>query len=138
MKGRTYRYFTDALFPFGFGLSYTTFDMGNPQVKVNSDGSGTVTVDVANTGSRDGDEIVQVYIRDLQDVDGPLKSLRAFKRVAVKAGQTATATLPLTRESFEFWDAQTNTMRVKPGQYEVLVGNSSLDKDLKRQTITIK
>jgi beta-glucosidase len=138
MKGRTYRYFTDALFPFGFGLSYTTFDMGNPQVKVNGDGSGTVTVDVANTGSRDGDEIVQVYIRDLQDVDGPLKSLRAFKRVAVKAGQTATATLPLTRESFEFWDAQTNTMRVKPGQYEVLVGNSSLDKDLKRQTITIK
>ena len=138
MKGRTYRYFTDALFPFGYGLSYTTFDMGNPQVKVNGDGSGTVTVDVANTGSRDGDEIVQVYIRDLQDVDGPLKSLRAFKRVAVKAGQTATATLPLTRESFEFWDAQTNTMRVKPGQYEVLVGNSSLDKDLKRQTITIK
>ena len=138
MKGRTYRYFTDALFPFGFGLSYTTFDMGNPQVKVNGDGSGTVTVDVANTGSRDGDEIVQVYIRDLQDVDGPLKSLRAFKRVAVKAGQTVSATLPLTRESFEFWDAQTNTMRVKPGQYEVLVGNSSLDKDLKRQTITIK
>ena len=138
MKGRTYRYFTDALFPFGFGLSYTTFDMGNPQVKVNSDGSGTVTVDVANTGSRDGDEIVQVYIRDLQDVDGPLKSLRAFKRVTVKAGQTATATLPLTRESFEFWDAQANTMRVKPGQYEVLVGNSSLDKDLKRQTVTIK
>ena len=138
MKGRTYRYFTDALVPFGFGLSYTTFDMGNPQVKVNSDGSGTVTVDVANTGSRDGDEIVQVYIRDLQDVDGPLKSLRAFKRVTVKAGQTATATLPLTRESFEFWDAQANTMRVKPGQYEVLVGNSSLDKDLKRQTVTIK
>ena len=138
MKGRTYRYFTDALFPFGFGLSYTTFDMGNPQVKVNGDGSGTVTVDVANTGSRDGDEIVQVYIRDLQDVDGPLKSLRAFKRVTVKAGQTVSATLPLTRESFEFWDAQTNTMRVKPGQYEVLVGNSSLDKDLKRQTITIK
>ena len=138
MKGRTYRYFTDALFPFGFGLSYTTFDMGNPQVKVNGDGSGTVTVDVANTGSRDGEEIVQVYIRDLQDVDGPLKSLRAFKRVAVKAGQTVSATLPLTRESFEFWDAQTNTMRVKPGQYEVLVGNSSLDKDLKRQTITIK
>ena len=138
MKGRTYRYFTDAMFPFGFGLSYTTFDMGNPQVKVNGDGSGTVTVDVANTGSRDGDEIVQVYIRDLQDVDGPLKSLRAFKRVTVKAGQTVSATLPLTRESFEFWDAQTNTMRVKPGQYEVLVGNSSLDKDLKRQTITIK
>jgi len=138
MKGRTYRYFTDALFPFGFGLSYTTFDMGTPQVEMNSDGSGTVTVDVANTGSRDGDEIVQVYIRDLQDVDGPLKSLRAFKRVTVKAGQTVSATLPLTRESFEFWDAQTNTMRVKPGQYEVLVGNSSLDKDLKRQTITIK
>ncbi|MCR5678798.1 MAG: glycoside hydrolase family 3 C-terminal domain-containing protein [Prevotella sp.] len=138
MKGRTYRYFNDALFPFGYGLSYTTFETRNERVEMKNDGSGTVTVDVANTGRRDGSEVVQVYIRDLQDADGPLKSLRAFQRISVKAGQTATATLQLTRKSFEFWDSATNTMRVKPGQYEILVGTSSDNKDLKKQTITIQ
>jgi beta-glucosidase len=93
---------------------------------------------VANTGEKDGTEIVQLYIRNLQDSEGPLKSLRAFQRVDVKAGQTATATLKLERKSFEFWDAETNTMRVKPGKYEILIGNSSLDKNLKKQIIDIQ
>ena len=101
------------------------------------DGSGTVSVEVTNTGQRDGTEIVQVYIRNLQDPDGPLKSLRAFERVAVKAGQTVPVTLSLARKSFEFWDAETNTMRVKPGKYEILVGTSSKDKDLKKITVTL-
>jgi beta-glucosidase len=82
--------------------------------------------------------VVQAYIRNLQDAEGPLKSLRAFQRVDLKVGQTQTVTLPLTRNSFEFWDPETNTMRVKPGQYEVLVGTSSSDKDLKKQIITIQ
>ena len=77
-------------------------------------------------------------IRNLQDPDGPLKSLRAFQRVEVKAGQTVTANLKLERKSFEFWDAETNTMRVKPGKYEILVGTSSDDKNLKKQNITIQ
>ena len=102
-----------------------------------NDGSGTVSVEVTNTGQRDGTEIVQVYIRNLQDPDGPLKSLRAFDRVTVKAGQTVTAKLALERKSFEFWDAETNTMRVKPGKYEILVGTSSKDKDLKKITVTL-
>ena len=136
MKGRTYRYFDDPLFAFGYGQSYTTFEIGEAKI----DGKGTdyqVTIPVANTGKRNGTEIVQLYIRDLSDKEGPLKSLRGFQRVDVKAGQSATATISLDAKSFEFWDATTNTMRTKPGQYEILYGSSSLDKDLKRITITI-
>ena len=138
MKGRTYRYFSDPLFAFGYGLSYTTFAIDNPKLSIDNAGNGKLSVDVANTGKRDGTEIVQVYIRDLSDADGPIKSLRGFQRVNVKAGQTATATIELTPKSFEFWDAESNTMRTKPGRYEILYGNSSQDKDLKRQTITIQ
>ena len=138
MKGRTYRYFSDPLFAFGFGLSYTTFEMRNEKLEIRNDGSGTLTVDVANTGMNDGTETIQVYIRNLQDADGPLKSLRGFQRVDVKAGQTATATIALNQKSFEFWDAETNTMRTKAGKYEILYGNSSQDKDLKKLTVEIK
>ena len=135
MKGRTYRYFNDPLFAFGYGQSYTTFEIGEAKI----DGKGTdyqVTIPVTNTGKRNGTEIVQLYIRDLSDKEGPLKSLRGFQRLDVKAGQTATATITLDAKSFEFWDATTNTMRTKPGQYEILYGNSSRDNDLKRITIT--
>ena len=135
MKGRTYRYFNDPLFAFGYGQSYTTFEIGEAKI----DGYGTdyqVTIPVTNTGKCNGTEIVQLYIRDLSDKEGPLKSLRGFQRVYVKAGETATATISLDAKSFEFWDAATNTMRTKPGQYEILYGTSSRDNDLKRMTIT--
>ena len=137
MKGRTYRYFNDALFPFGYGLSYTTFELRNEKLDMGVGGNGTFTVDVANTGKVNGAETVQLYIRNLADSEGPLKSLRAFERVEVKAGQTATVVLKLTPQSFEFWDAETNTMRTKPGKYEILYGTSSKDKDLKKITITL-
>ena len=137
MKGRTYRYFTDALYPFGYGLSYTTFELGEPTSSADGDDIAIRTT-VTNTGKKDGTEIVQLYIRNLQDPDGPLKSLRAFDRVAVKAGQTATATLKLARKSFEFWDPETNTMRVKPGRYEILIGTSSADKNFKKIETVIK
>ena len=135
MKGRTYRYFSDPLFAFGYGQSYTTFAIGDATIE-GQGGSYKVSVPVTNSGLRNGTEIVQLYIRNTADQDGPLKSLRGFQRVDVKAGQSATATIALTPESFEFWDAETNTMRTKPGTYEILYGNSSLDKDLKRLTIT--
>jgi beta-glucosidase len=138
MKGRTYRYFNDPLFAFGYGLSYTTFAIDNPQLTIDNAGNGKLSVDVANTGKRDGTEVVQLYIRDLSDAEGPSKSLRGFQRVNVKAGQKTTATIELTPKSFEFWDAESNTMRTKPGRYEILYGSSSQDKDLKRQTITIQ
>lgn len=135
MKGRTYRYFNDPLFAFGYGLSYTTFQVGDAKVE-GTEGSYQVTIPVTNTGRRNGTEVLQLYIRDVADKEGPLKSLRAFQRVNVKAGQTATATLNLTPKSFEFWDAATNTMRTKPGTYELFYGTSSQDQDLKKMTIT--
>ena len=135
MKGRTYRYFSDPLFAFGYGQSYTTFAIGDATIE-GQGGSYKVSVPVTNSGQRNGTEIVQLYIRNTADQEGPLKSLRGFQRIDVKAGQSATATIALTPESFEFWDAETNTMRTKPGTYEILYGNSSLDKDLKRLTIT--
>ncbi|MBP3757285.1 MAG: glycoside hydrolase family 3 C-terminal domain-containing protein [Prevotella sp.] len=137
MRGRTYRYFDDPLFAFGYGKSYTQFQIGQASIS-GQDGNYTLTVPVSNTGQRDGVEVVQVYIRNMADIDGPLKSLRAFSRVAVKAGQTVSTQLQLTPQSFEFFDTETNTMRTKAGNYEVLYGNSSQPSDLKRLTVTLK
>lgn len=131
MKGRTYRYFDDPLFAFGYGLSYTQLTTGEGKLEQKADGTYTLTVPVTNAGKRDGTEVVQVYIRDTQDTEGPSKSLRAFQRMEVKAGQTANAVLELTDRSFEFFDTGTNTMRIKPGKYEILYGNSSRKEDLK-------
>ena len=132
MKGRTYRYFNDALFPFGYGLSYTQFEIEDVKATATS-----VQCCLKNIGKHDGTETVQLYIRDLQDIEGPIKSLRAFQRVFVKAGQTVNVDLKLTDKSFEFWDSKSNSMRVKPGKYEILVGTSSRDTDLKTLTVTI-
>ena len=127
MKGRTYRYFDDPLFAFGYGQSYTTFEIGdativaaNKQAKDDTAYDLQVSIPVTNTGHCDGTEIVQLYIRNTADTEGPLKTLRGFQRVEVKAGQTGTATIP-----------ETNTMRTKPGTYQILYGNSSQTKDLK-------
>jgi beta-glucosidase len=107
------------------------------QLNIDKSGKGTLTVDVTNTGQRDGEEVVQLYIRNLQDADGPIKSLRGFQRVSVKAGQTKKVTLELSSKSFEFFDTTTNTMRVKPGRYELYYGNSSEESDLKRLETTL-
>ena len=134
MKNRTYRYYTgEALFPFGYGLSYTTFEIGQPAYINNK-----VRVSVKNTGDRKGLETVQVYIRNLADKEGPLKTLRAYRQVALEPGQSETITIDLPRERFEGWDVQTNTMRVIPGKYELMVGASSADKDLKKILVNIK
>jgi beta-glucosidase len=139
MKGRTYRYFNDPLFAFGYGLSYTTFEVGEAATSGTPGNEGfAVSVPVKNTGARQGAEVVQLYIRDLADKEGPLKSLRGFKKVQLNPGQATTATIALDKKSFEFWDAETNTMRTKPGSYEILYGNSSQDKDLKKLTVTIQ
>ena len=138
MKGRTYRYFSDALFPFGYGLSYTQFEMGEAKVSGFPGNSGTLTIPVTNKGQRDGTEVVQVYIRDMQDEDGPLRSLRAFQRVDVKAGQTVDAVVQLTPASFELFDVKTNTMHAHPGRYQLFYGNSSRLEDLKTVEVELK
>jgi len=134
MKGRTYRYFTgEALYPFGHGLSYTTFEIGKPRFA-----NDKIYVDVKNTGDRDGDEVVQVYIKRTADTDGPLKTLKAYKRVSLKAGEKQTVDIDFQRDSFECWDEQNNTMRVVPGKYQLMVGNSSDAKALKSITVKVK
>ena len=130
MAGRTYRYFNgEPLFKFGHGLSYTTFEFGKPKY---NNKTGKLTVTIANTGKMDGDEVVQVYLKKVGDIDGPNKTLRAYKRVTLKAGEKQTVEIDLPRESFEWWDAATNTMRVMNGEFEVMVGNSSDDACLKK------
>ena len=134
MKNRTYRYYTgEALFPFGYGLSYTRFEIGKPVYSNNK-----VRVNVKNIGTREGLETVQVYLRNIADTEGPLKTLRAYQQVSLKPGENRTVTIDLPRSSFEGWDSKTNTMRVVPGRYELMVGNSSADPDLKKMRIEIK
>lgn len=135
MTNRTYRYFRGTpLFHFGYGLSYTTFTTGTPSY---DKATGKITISVTNTGKRDGTETIQAYLQNPADAEGPIKTLRGYTRVELKAGETKTVTIDLPRHAFEWWDAETNTMRVKPGKYEVLVGTSSMDKDLKKLAINM-
>ena len=134
MKNRTYRYYTgEALFPFGYGLSYTQFEISKPTYSNNK-----VRVNVKNVGTQAGLETVQVYLRRLADTDGPLKSLRAYSQVTLTPGEAKTLNIDLPRNRFEGWDTKTNTMRVVPGKYELMVGSSSADKDLQKIIVTIK
>ena len=139
MEGRTYRYFKgQPLYPFGYGLSYTTFALGKPRyTKASGNEPAKVSLTVKNTGEREGTEVVQLYLRRPADANGPLKTLRGYSRVTLRPGQKETVDIALPHENFEVWDAQTNTMRVLPGQYELLVGTSSDDKDLQKIVVTL-
>ena len=142
MKGRTYRYMTEnPLFPFGHGLSYTTFQYGNASLNTSEIKDGeqvTLTIPVSNTGKYDGEEVVQVYLRHPGDKEGPSHALRAFKRVAIAKGATNNVTIPLSKENFEWFDTSTNTMRPIEGDYEILYGGTSELKQLKSIPVTIK
>ena len=96
-----------------------------------SDGSVEVTAMVKNTGLREGTEVLQVYLRRPDDTDGPAKTLRGYQRVNLQPGEQQTVTIALPYDRFEWWDKDTNTMRVLKGKYEILVGTSSSKEDLK-------
>ena len=141
MKGRTYRYMTQKpLYPFGYGLSYTTFDYKNAQLSkqtINKEEGVTLTLDIANIGKMDGDEVVQVYIKNANDPEGPIKTLRAFKRVNVKAGEVQQVNLELSKDSFYSFNDRTQSFETRPGKYQILYGGSSDDKDLKKIELSI-
>ena len=140
MAGHTYRFFNgEPLFPFGYGLSYTTFKYGKIQLKSSAQTGETVkiTVPVTNTGSHNGEEVVQVYLKKQGEADGPVKTLRAFKRVYIPAGKTVKVELELTPKQLEWWDSATNTMRTMPNTFDVMVGGSSKDSDLQKKTLKL-
>ncbi|HSD06733.1 xylan 1,4-beta-xylosidase [Flavobacterium sp.] len=141
MKNRTYRYTTDVLFPFGFGLSYSKFNIGSAKLSkttIKSNENTQLNFSIQNASKREGTEIVQVYVRKLNDIGGPLKTLKAFKRIELKAGEKQNVTIELPASSFEFYDTKTMAMAVTSGEYEVYYGNSSDAKDLKMTKVTVQ
>lgn len=129
----------DPLYPFGYGLSYTTYQYG--ELKLDSktmspDGQITVTIPVTNTGNRDGIEVVQLYIRNVVgSIARPVKELKGFQRLSLKAGETATATFTIDASKLKFYNYDLKEV-VEPGEFDVMVGPNS--RDLKRATITVQ
>ncbi len=139
--GRTYMYAKEEpLYPFGFGLSYTTFQYANLRASSDTLKVGreiTVSVDVTNTGARDGDEVVEFYVRHLgSKAERPMRELRGFGRVNIPHGQTRTVSVPLKAESLAYWDEAGNRFVVEPESIEILAGASSADIRL-RKTIQV-
>ena len=141
MEGHTYRYFRGTpLYPFGYGLSYTTFSIGRGKLSKASVPAGKgvkVTVPVTNTGDRAGDEVVQVYVKSLDNPDAPIKSLKGFRRVSLAPGATRKVTIDLAPDAFAYYDGK-DGLAVMPGRYQILYGNSSADADLQALDFEVK
>lgn len=135
MKNRTYRYYTgQPQYAFGFGLSYTTFALGKARLSKTSmkaDGKVTLTVPVTNTGKCEGSETVQVYVKALDDPGAPIKALKGFQKLSLAPGETASATITLDGEAFEYYDDTIDELSVRPGRYQILYGTSSRNEDLR-------
>ena len=145
MKNRTYRYFTGVpQYAFGYGLSYTTFSVGQGKISGKSGKSGksgafcTITVPVTNTGNREGTETVQVYVKRLGDAGAPIKALKGFQKLTLKAGETQQAEITLDGEAFEYYEEKIDELAVKPGKYQILYGTSSRDEDLQSFDFMVK
>lgn len=128
------------LFAFGFGLSYTTFEIKNLRLKkktIRRNNSTQVLVEVTNTGARAGTETVQLYIRDLvSSVTRPVKELKGFRKIELQTGETKTVALDITPESLAFYDIHMSYV-VEPGEFEIMVGNSSRDCDLQKVILKV-
>jgi beta-glucosidase len=128
------------LYPFGFGLSYTSFQIKNVRLakkKIKRSENTRVSADVTNTGKCAGTETVQLYIRDLvSSVTRPVKELKGFQKVSLQPGETKTVTLEITPGSLAFYDVKLKYV-VEPGEFEVMVGNSSRDGDLQKVILTV-
>ncbi len=126
------------LYPFGYGLSYTSFDLGAPRLsaaKIGTGGSVTVSVDVRNTGQRAGDETVQLYIHDkVSSVTRPIKELKGFQRISLKPGERRTVQFAVGPESLQMWNDHMERV-VEPGDFEIMTGPDSVD--LKSVTLTV-
>lgn len=128
--GHTYMYFRDEpLYPFGYGLSYTTFAYSNLHLsttQVKQGGTITVTADVANTGSRDGDEVVELYLQHRGSrVVRPVKELKGFERIPIAAGQKTTVRFEIPAQSVAYWNTEHHAWELEPDKIKVLVGSSS-------------
>jgi beta-glucosidase len=128
------------LFAFGYGLSYTTFEIGNARLRepaIKKDGTTQLIVDVKNTGRRAGAEVVQMYIRDLvSSVTRPVKELKGFKKVWLEPGETANVRIEITPDLLKFYDINMEYV-VEPGEFEIMAGNSSRDEDLTKLTLQV-
>ena len=145
MKNRTYRYFTgQPQYAFGYGLSYTSFSLGNGKLSAKTAKADStkpfcvVTVPVTNTGKREGTETVQVYVKALDDPGAPIKALKGFKKLSLKPGETQQAVISLDSEAFEYYNEAIDELSVKPGRYQILYGTSSRDQDLQSLDFTVK
>jgi len=141
MKGRTYRFFEGKpLYPFGYGLSYTSFDYSGLSLsKTEAITGDTINVQVAvkNIGNYDGEEVVQLYVRNPADKDGPRRSLKGFKRIFLKKGEDKVVNIPLAINDLAIYHPGEKSFRTDPGNYELLVGSSSEDIRLKK-VISVK
>lgn len=133
MPGHTYRYFKGKpLFPFGHGLSFSKFKYRRARLL-----DGVLRIKVKNRGKMDGDEVVQVYVKKADDVDGPVMSLRGFKRVHVKAGKKAVVEIPLSAENIDLFNPETGKMEAASGKYIVYYGGTSDITKLRKLKMTI-
>ena len=129
------------LYPFGFGLSYTTFEYSVPKLKntsIHTDGSTTISVDVTNTGEREGDEVIQMYVRDdYASVGRYLKMLKGFERVSLKPGETKTVSFKLGFDELNILNQDMKKV-VEPGTFTISIGNSSEEKQLQKTKLNVK